>query len=116
MRSPSRGGVSYVVRLSLGGGEDADGERAPKPKPGMSAVALLNVLTEKDAVAVPAAAVFREDGRDQVWVVEDGIAERRTIRLGAEGSATIAVDSGLETGELIVIRGADRVTPGQTIP
>jgi hypothetical protein len=112
----SRGGVSYVVRLSLGRGEDGDGERAPKPRPGMSAVALLNVLTDKNTIAVPAAAVFREDGRDQVWVVEDGVAERRTVRLGAEGSATIAVASGLEVGEVIVVRGADRVTQGQQIP
>jgi multidrug efflux pump subunit AcrA (membrane-fusion protein) len=112
----SRGGVSYVVRLALGRGENADGERAPRPRPGMSAVALLNVRTEQDVVAVPAASVFREDGRDQVWVVVEGVTERRTVQLGAEGSDTIAVESGLEAGETIVVSGADRVTEGQELP
>jgi hypothetical protein len=108
--------VSYVVRLTLGRGEDAEGVRAPKPLPGMSAVALLNVRTERDIVSVPAAAVFREDGRDQVWVVADGVAQRRAVRLGAEGSDTIAIESGLEAGETIVVSGADRVAEGQAVP
>jgi HlyD family secretion protein len=112
----SRGGVSYVVRLRLGGGKDLDGRPAPKPRPGMSAVAQLQVRTSNDVIAVPASAVFRQDGRDQVWVVVDGKAEERTVRLGAEGSDTIAVVSGLKKGETIVVRGADRVVAGQDIP
>ena len=65
----------------------------------MSAVALLKVRTSKNVIAVPASAVFRADGRDQVWVVEDGVAVERVVRLGAEGSDTIAIVSGLEKGE-----------------
>lgn len=112
----SRGGVSYIVRLSLGSGKDAEGRTAPKPRPGMSAVAQLKVRTSKNVIAVPASAVFRDEGRDQVWVVEDGIAEQRTVRLGAEGADTIAIVAGLKKGETIVVSGADRVVAGQEIP
>lgn len=112
----SRGGVSYIVRLSLGRGTDADGARAPAPRPGMSAVAALEVRTATDVVTVPASAVFREDGRDQVWVVVDGVAERRQVRTGAEGADTIAIESGLNEGETVVVRGTDQVQDGQEIP
>jgi multidrug efflux pump subunit AcrA (membrane-fusion protein) len=111
----SRGGVSYVVRLTLGGGEDADGEKAPTPRPGMSAVALLEVRSATNVVVVPASAIFRDGGRDQVWVDVDGKAERRTVRIGVEGADAVQVESGLTTKDVIVVRGADQVVEGQEL-
>jgi multidrug efflux pump subunit AcrA (membrane-fusion protein) len=111
----SRGGVSYLVRLSLSTGTGEDGEAAPAPRPGMSAVARLKVRTAVDAISVPAAAVFRDGSRDAVWVVEDGRAHRRDVRLGAQGDAAVQVASGLRSGESVVVRGADRVTEGQQV-
>ncbi len=113
--SSSRGGVSYLVRLSLGPGRFADQSAAPRPLPGMSAVATIRVRTDRGAISVPASAVFRDQGRDSVWVITNNRAKRRTVVLGAQGSATVAVASGLTEGELIVVRGADRVTEGQAI-
>ncbi|MCX6418079.1 MAG: HlyD family efflux transporter periplasmic adaptor subunit, partial [Actinobacteria bacterium] len=86
----SRGGVSYVVRLSFGSGTTADGLRAPRPLPGMSAVAQLQVRTDRAAISVPASAVFRDLGSDSVWIVVDGVAKKRVVRLGAQGADTIA--------------------------
>lgn len=112
----SRGGVSYIVRLSLGGGKNGDGDVAPRPLPGMSAVAQLKVRNDKNVIAVPAAAVFRDAGADAVWLVKDGTATKRVVKLGAQGSDTIGIRSGLAVGDTIVIRGADRVREGQAIP
>jgi multidrug efflux pump subunit AcrA (membrane-fusion protein) len=111
----SRGGVSYVVRLSFGSGTTADGQRAPRPLPGMSAVAQLQVRTDQGAISVPASAVFRDQGSDSVWIVVDGVAKKRVVRLGAQGADTIAIASGLKVGDTIVIRGADRVREGQSL-
>jgi len=111
----SRGGVSYVVRLSFGSGTTADGLRAPRPLPGMSAVAQLQVRTDRAAISVPASAVFRDQGSDSVWIVVDGVAKKRVVRLGAQGADTIAIASGLKVGDTIVIRGADRVREGQSL-
>ncbi len=111
----SRGGVSYLVRLSLGGGTNTDGTPAPDPRPGMSAVASLNVLTATDVVSVPAAAVFRDNSRDAVWVVRGGIASKRTVVLGAQGDASVQVVSGVSVGDRIVVKGADKVTEGQRV-
>jgi HlyD family secretion protein len=112
----SRGGVSYVVRLSLGGGTTADGAPAPRPRPGMSAVASLRVLTSQDALAVPVAAVFRDGDRDAVWVVDGDNPTRRYVTLGAQGEDYLEVVEGLDVGDTIVVRGADQVTEGEPLP
>lgn len=110
-----RGGVAYVVRLSLGGGTTQAGDPAPQPRPGMSAVAALRVRTAEGVVAVPAPAVFRDGTRDAVWVVEDGVASLRDVRLGAQGEDLVEVVEGLAVGESVVVKGADVVTEGQQV-
>lgn len=112
----TRGGVSYVVRLALGGGTLIDGSPAPRPRPGMSAVASLRVLTAQDAVAVPVAAVFRDAEQDAVWVVSDGVPEERIVVLGAQGEEYLQVVEGLAVGETVVTRGADQVVAGEELP
>jgi HlyD family secretion protein len=111
----SRGGVSYGVRLTLGAGRTEDGAAAPIPRPGMSAVARLKVRTATDAVSIPVAAVFRDGARDEVWVVEGGVAHRRGVVLGAQGEERVQVSAGLAVGDRVVVRGADRLTDGQRI-
>jgi HlyD family secretion protein len=111
----SGGGVAYVVRLSLGAGTNSDGTPAPQPRPGMSAVASLAVLTATDAVAVPAAALFRVGNRDSVWIVRNGKASKQVVVLGAQGEASVQVLSGVAVGDRIVVKGADKVTEGQQV-
>lgn len=111
----SRGGVTYVVRLSLSLGREDDGSIAPTPRAGMSAVVDLDVRTAHDAVAVPAAAVFRDGRRDAVWVVQSGVASKRLVRVGAEGKDQVQIVEGLKDGDRIVVRGADRVHEGQKL-
>lgn len=110
------GGVSYPVRLRLGRGSYDDGSPAPAPKPGMSAVVRLSVRRSENATAVPASAIVTS-GRDSiVWAVRDGKAERRVVRLGAQGDAVVEILSGVSPGERVVVKGADAVRPGQALP
>ncbi len=111
-----RGGVSYRVRLALAAGTFGDGAAAPRPLPGMSAVAKLAVRTAVDVVAVPASAVVRDGDQDTVWVVERGRAVRRPVSVGAQGEELVEITSGLDDGRRIVVRGADRVTARQEVP
>jgi multidrug efflux pump subunit AcrA (membrane-fusion protein) len=112
----SRGGVAYVTRLALFEGRMPDGSVAPQPRPGMSAVASLRVRTARDAVAVPAAAVFRDGTQDAVWLVTDGEAHKQTVTLGAQGQDTVQVVSGVSEGDEVVVKGADQVRDGQQVP
>jgi multidrug efflux pump subunit AcrA (membrane-fusion protein) len=112
----ARGGVSYRVRLDLGKGTYDDGRAAPTPRPGMSAVVRLQVRQAADAVTVPASAIVSADGRDTVWTVRGGKAERVPVTLGVQGEDLVQVTSGLSDGQRIVVGGADQVSPGQELP
>jgi HlyD family secretion protein len=112
----ARGGVAYRVRLALGAGSYPDGRAAPAPRPGMSAVAHLRVREAADAVTVPAAAVFSAGGRDAVWVVRDGRAERVDVTVGVQGQDLVQIVSGVGAGQPVVVRGTDQVSPGQQVP
>jgi HlyD family secretion protein len=112
----ARGGVSYRVRLALGKGTYDDGSAAPTPRPGMSAVIRLQVREAADAVTVPASAIVNADGRDTVWAVRGGRAERVPVTLGVQGEDVVQVTTGLDAGQRIVVSGADQVRPGQELP
>jgi len=56
--------------------------------------------------AVPAAAVFRRDGRDYVWRVDDGRAELRAVRLGARDGDRIVVTAGVGRGDRLIAEAA----------
>jgi multidrug efflux pump subunit AcrA (membrane-fusion protein) len=111
----ARGGVSYRARLTLTGGTMPDGSRAPTPRPGMSAVADLQVRTARDAISVPATAIVRDGDRDAVWVVDGSHAHRRTVTVGTQGEDQVAVTAGLRVGDRVVVRGVDQVREGQEL-
>ncbi|NES30566.1 HlyD family efflux transporter periplasmic adaptor subunit [Micromonospora terminaliae] len=113
--SSARGGVTYRVRLGLGAGRLGEGESAPTPRPGMNAVVHLRVREAADAVAVPASAVFSEDGRDAVWLLRDGRADRVPVTVGVQGQDLVQIVSGVHAGDRIVVRGADQVHDGQEL-
>jgi multidrug efflux pump subunit AcrA (membrane-fusion protein) len=112
----ARGGVSYRARLSLGRGLQPDGSPAPNPRPGMSAVADLQVRVARDVLTVPASAVVRAGNQDAVWVVTGGKARQHPVTVGAQGADAVQVVTGLGEGQQIVIRGADKVSDGQDLP
>lgn len=110
------GSVTYRVRLSLGPGQREDGTPAPAPRPGMSAVADLEVRRAVDALSVPASAIVRDGARDELYVVVAGRAQRRTVSLGAQGDTTVQVLEGVKEGDRVVVRGADALRDGQELP
>ena len=52
--------------------------------------------------AIPVDAVFKRDGRDYVWRVEDGRAERRAVQLGAREDGRVLVAAGLRAADRLV--------------
>ncbi|HKS99016.1 MAG TPA: HlyD family efflux transporter periplasmic adaptor subunit, partial [Rugosimonospora sp.] len=112
----ARGGVAYRVRLSLGAGRFSDGSAAPTPRPGMSAVAHLSVRQAHGVVTVPAAAVFTVDGHDAVWTDSAGKAVQVPVSVGVQGQDEVEIRSGVRAGDRLVVRGADKVRAGQSLP
>ena len=111
----SQGNVTYTVRLSLGTGRLQDGEAAPAPLPGMSAIANLDVLTARHTLSVPSSALIINGQTTSVWLVSGGSARLHPITLGAQGQTVVQVLSGLKAGDRIVVSGADKVTAGEQV-
>jgi multidrug efflux pump subunit AcrA (membrane-fusion protein) len=81
----------------------------------MSAIVRLQVREAAGAVTVPASAVVSADGRDTIWTVRAGRAERVPVTLGVQGEDVVQVVTGVGAGQQIIVGGADQVTPGQTV-
>ncbi|MCO8146452.1 efflux RND transporter periplasmic adaptor subunit [Rhodovulum tesquicola] len=86
--------------------------------PGMYVRARLPRGVLPEALLVPEDAVLRDEaGQAQVVVVSgDGRAARRPVTLGDSIGGRVVVVSGLSAGEVIAIRGQDRVADGVPVP
>ena len=55
------------------------------------------------AVIIPAGAISQRDGKDAVWVVENGRASSRAVVLGAKNGDDVTVTTGLAAGEQVIV-------------
>lgn len=83
-------------------------------KPGMFLTVRV-VESSKDAIVVPEEALLPEEGRQFIYVVVDGKAERREIHIGRRRPGEVEVIDGLAVNETIVTEGADKLRPGSTV-
>jgi RND family efflux transporter MFP subunit len=71
---------------------------------------------EYQALMIPERALATDQDIKFVYVVgEDGIAQRRTVELGGQRGTMRIVTSGLKAGERIIVKGLQRVRPGQKV-
>jgi len=64
------------------------------------------------SITIPKSAVQQRDGRDIVWIVRDGRAERRAVTVGAARGEEVAIAAGLNGGEKVVVEGMDKLIDG----
>ena len=73
------------------------------------------VLEERPAVLIPEQAVLAEGGRTYAFIVADGRALRREVRLGQREAGTVEVLDGLAAYELVVRAGLQRLRDGAVV-
>ena len=89
--------------------------------PGMSAAGLLKLQTGDRGIVVSRDALLRHpDGRITVWVVEDEGAAAATVRetqveTGHAFDGRVAIRSGLEAGDRVVVEGNEALQHGQQV-
>lgn len=84
-------------------------------KPGMFARVSLVLAEDKGSLLVPAEAVVEEEGKDFVYSVAEGKANRRAVTRGWAQNSFVAITKGLEEGEQIVVAGQQRLKPGMKV-
>ena len=80
-------------------------------KPGM----FLNVTLARDeheALMVPEAALVPEQSRQFLFIIEDGRATRREVRIGGRQPGRVEIVSGLKAGEQVIVEGTQKVREG----
>lgn len=69
----------------------------------------------RDELSVHKDAVLNRKGKHMVFVVKDGKAEPRVVHLGDAVGSRFVVRDGLADGDLAVVRGNERLRPGQAV-
>jgi RND family efflux transporter MFP subunit len=81
---------------------------------GMTArVAIGNTVSEQQII--PLSAVVDQGKGPLVWVVVEGKATPRPVKVSQFGEAGALISEGLASGELVVITGTNKLTPGQVV-
>ncbi len=80
-----------------------------------SVTVLVPVAIGRQVVSVHKDAVITRQGKQIVFVVEADAAQMRTLRLGQPVGSRFEVLEGVEPGDLVVVRGNERLRPGQKV-
>lgn len=81
-------------------------------RPGMFVNVTLVTRTDPDAVLIPESALVIEGNRIEAFVVEDGTAHRRRVRLASRMSGLVEIAEGIEAGDLVVTSGVQKLRDG----
>ena len=93
----------------------SDLSRIGRAAVGQSLTIDVGIGEARDVVAVPKDALVQSSAGWTVFVAQDGMAEPRTVSIGVPLGDRYEVVSGLQEGDLVVVRGNERLRPGQEI-
>ncbi len=80
-----------------------------------TATVLIPAGAERQVLTVHKDAIVRNQGQAFVYVASEGTAQIRPVQLGAAVGGRFEVLGGLGPGEPVVVRGNERLQPGQAI-
>jgi len=102
------GRVRYKVRVTL--------EKSDVPRRlGMTGTADFILAHKENILTLPSSVIVERDGEVFVFVVDDGKARQRPLRIGLRNEELVEVVAGLQTGEQVIQRGRNKVKDGQAV-
>lgn len=84
-------------------------------KPGMFLNVELALAERQDAIIVPEEVLVAEGGRQYLFVVTDGRAERREVKVGQRFTGEVEITDGLRVGDQVIARGVQKVRHNQPV-
>jgi len=84
-------------------------------KAGMFAQGMILTGVDQKAIVIPAAAVYRDDRTAKtsyVFIVENGAARRRNVRIGRERDSALEIVEGLRAGDIVIAQQSIEVAEG----
>jgi membrane fusion protein, multidrug efflux system len=92
-----------------------DRESAQLARPGFLARVTFDLASSDDVLLLPVGAVLGGQGAQAVFIVEDGVAQRRTVTTGLTSQGRIEIVSGLAEGENVIVVGNSNLRDGMTV-
>jgi len=99
---------TFKVTLAVADSED-------RLKPGMFGRFQIVYDRRENAVMVPRMAIVEDDGKNAVYVVEQGVAQRRSVQTGYSRGENVEILDGLAGGEQIITIGQAGLADGATV-
>ncbi len=84
-------------------------------RPGMFARVAIVYERKPNALQIPRTALLDSDGPPKVFVIKNGKAAERAVKLGLSNGAWIEITDGLKDGEQVVVVGQGAVKPGAAV-
>lgn len=84
-------------------------------RPGLVARFSVQTGDPKEVIQVPLDGIFERFGSQHLYVVEDGIANRRSIILGPIRAGHAEVIEGVKPGDVVISKGVTRVVDGSEV-
>ncbi len=92
-----------------------EGDRSRWIRPGMFARVTLDLDPRKDVLVLPASSLVVEKKKTFVFVVKDGVAEKREIGIGLDNGIEFEVKSGVKETDEVVVAGKNLVSSGERV-
>ena len=73
------------------------------------------IAEQSDVTTVHKDGIVARGGQNFVFVIEDGKAEKRFVRLGRAAGERFEVLDGLQPGDIVAVKGNERLRPGQPV-
>jgi RND family efflux transporter MFP subunit len=109
-RAPAADPVSRTVRIEIDVPND---DRAMPVR--TTAEILVTASRGVDAIALPLVAATIVGARARVWIVDEGIARRRTLRVVGESGARVYVRPEIAPGTILVVEGREALDEGMRV-
>lgn len=84
-------------------------------RPNMTAILNIVDYQKNNALAVPINAIQKSEMGDYVFVVQNGIAKRHIVKIGATYDNKTEVISGISSGDQLVTKGASEIEDGDRV-
>ena len=99
---------TYTVKLTL---------QTPPAAVQLGMTATVNFADQSTvkAMFIPLTALVQQDANTFVWVVSDGKVQARSVATGTFGKDSVEIKKGLQNGDVIVERGAQKLQEGQQV-
>jgi len=114
------GKVTYISKLAdqqtrTTRMEISVGNEGQNLRSGQLATVYISRRVIKDALLIPLQVVIPQENGHSVFVVEEGKAQSRMVKLGLFRGSRVLVTDGLKSGDQLIVEGHRLVGPGQNV-